>query len=148
MSKKNKDRKQIVSCGGAVWRSTPTGIELLLVKQFSNRDRWGIPKGHIHKDESHETCAEREVLEEAGVVIKLGRRLPDVETSYKNEDKTVISWLSTCVGSDVLCHDGPESEVADAKWFGIQQLPEIIKYQRPLIEAAVEYLTDNDVREA
>lgn len=143
MGKKSKERKKTTSCGGVIWRSVGGQFELLLVKQFANKERWGIPKGHVHKGESLEECAIREVREEAGVQISLGPRLPDVAVTYKNEDKTVVSWLSTCVGNDEPRHDDPDSEVADARWFNITALPELIVYQRPLVAAAVEMLTAN-----
>jgi bis(5'-nucleosidyl)-tetraphosphatase len=141
MSGKNRERRKATSCGGIVWRSREGCIDLLLIQQFANNPRWGIPKGHQHPGESLEDCARREIKEETGVEVVLESRLMDVATTYRDEDKTVTSWLARPVGSEVPTHDDPNSEVADARWFPIDALPEIHVYQRPLIASAVETLT-------
>jgi 8-oxo-dGTP pyrophosphatase MutT (NUDIX family) len=140
MARKNKGLRKSTSCGGVPWRVKEGRLEILLIKQFAHKDRWGIPKGHMHPGETVEQCALREIREEAGVVVVLGVRLPDASTVYKNEDKTVVSWLARPVGDDEPRHDDPDSEVADARWFGVDVLPEIHVYQRPLIATAVETL--------
>jgi len=129
-----------MSCGGLPWRQRDGRIEVLLIKQFAHKDSWGIPKGHMHPGETQEECAIREVREEAGVQVVLGMKLPDVGCLTQNEDKTVVSWLCTVVGSDDPRHDDPDSEVADARWFDVGELPTIHVYQRPLVATGVEAL--------
>lgn len=137
MKEAKKERRKATSCGGVVWRARDGKVEVLLIQQFPNKPRWGIPKGHVNKREPFEECAVREIREETGVDVVLEEQLQDVVVSYKDEDKTVKSWLARCVGDDTPQHDGPDSEVADARWFDVAQLPEIHVYQRPLIAAAV-----------
>lgn len=137
MSKKNKERRKTTSCGAVTWRVNEGRLELLLIKQFEHKDSWGIPKGHMDEGESHEQCALREVREETGVAVKLGERLPDCGTFFKNEDKTVVSYLATPTGSHEPAHDDPDSEVADARWIDVDNLPKIHNYQQPLIAVAV-----------
>jgi len=135
-----KALKQTTSCGGVIWRLRNGRHELLLVKQFAHRDFWGIPKGHLDPGETLEECAKREVREEAGVDIVLGQKLPSVHTVYSKEDKTVLSWLSQCSGSEEPRSNDPDSEVADVRWFDVDALPNIHYYQRPLIEHALKIL--------
>jgi 8-oxo-dGTP diphosphatase len=137
MKEKNKGRKKTTSCGGLVWRLREGQVEVLLIKQFAHKERWGIPKGHVDKGETLEECAVREIREEAGVNVKLGLRLQDAFIKNDAEDKTVVSWLAEPVGSHEPNHNDPDSEVADARWFNVAQLPEIMVYQRPLIASAV-----------
>jgi len=137
MKKKNKGRKKVTSCGGIVWRQIDGRTEILLIKQFAHKERWGIPKGHVDEGETLEECAVREIREEAGVHSKLESRLPDCFVQNDKEDKTVVSWLATPIGSHEPNHNDPDSEVADARWFDITALPEIMVYQRTLIDAAV-----------
>lgn len=129
------------SCGALAWRVRDGKLEVLLIKQFSHKDAWGIPKGHVKDGETLEQCALREVKEEAGVAVTLGLRLPDVVTRYRNVLKTVASWLAKVEGDDAPRHDDPDSEVADARWFDAGELPTIYAYQRGLIEGAVRTLT-------
>jgi len=134
---KNCKRKKTISCGALPWRIHESRVQILLIKQFQHRDRWGIPKGHVDKGETLEECAIREVREEAGVDVKLGVRLQDVFIKNDAEDKTVVSWLAVPVGSHEPNHNDPDSEVADARWFDVDALPEIMVYQRPLLASAV-----------
>lgn len=142
MNTKNKERIKATSCGALTWRlkGMPARLQVLLIKQFAHHDRWGIPKGHVNGTESHEECALREVREETGVAVVLGGRLPDVYTSFKHEDKTVMSWFAQPTGDDEPKHDDPDSEVADARWFDIGELPDIHPYQREMVTAAVQVL--------
>jgi len=137
MKEKNKGRKKTTSCGGLVWRLHENKVQVLLIKQFAHKERWGIPKGHIDAGETLEECAVREIREEAGVDVKLGVRLQDVFIKNDAEDKTVVSWLAVPVGSHEPNHNDPDSEVADARWFDVDALPEIMVYQRPLLASAV-----------
>lgn len=143
MSKKNKERRKTTSCGAVAWHVNEGQLELLLIKQFKHKDSWGIPKGHMNEGESFEECALREVREETGVAVKLGRRLPDCGTYFKNEDKTVVSYLATPVGSHEPAHDDPDNEVADARWINVDNLPKIHVYQQPLIVKAIELLREH-----
>jgi hypothetical protein len=68
-----------------------------------------------------------------------------VGTVFRHEDKTVVSWLCTVVGSEEPRHDDPDSEVADARWFHIDALPTVHQYQRPLIAAAIDILMGRSV---
>lgn len=123
-----------------MWRLKEGKVEVLLIKQFAHKDRWGIPKGHVNPGETEELCAIREVREETGVAIVLGARLPDAFISNDSEEKTVVSWLAQAVGSDEPRHDDPDNEVADARWFDVAELPEIMVYQRSLVAHAVNTL--------
>jgi len=142
MGHKNVAHRKTISCGGVIWRFREGRLQLLLIKQFSHNDRWGIPKGHVDKGEGLEECALREIREETGVKVELGLKLPDAMTKYKGEEKTVHSWLCHPVGDDTPTHDDPHSEVADARWFDVDEMPEILMYQRSLIREAVKVLSD------
>lgn len=143
MGKKEKvrPRKKVTSCGAVTWRLREGKVEVLLIKQFAHKERWGIPKGHVDKGETEEICAIREVREETGVNITLGNRLPDAYITNDTEEKTVVSWLAQAVGNDEPAHDDPDSEVADARWFDVAELPEIMVYQRSLLSHAVATLS-------
>lgn len=138
MSTKNKKRKKTISCGAVVWRLRNGRLELLLVKQLKHKDLWGIPKGHMDNGESLSECALREIREETGVAVWLDERLPDCAAYFKNEDKTVVSYLARPIDPNIEpTHDDPRSEVADASWFPVDRLPKIHAYQQQLIATAI-----------
>lgn len=129
--------KLAISCGALVYKKSPAGISVLLVKQFNNNSGWGIPKGHMERDENYIQTATREVFEETGVNIKILTRLPHVVVEKVNYKKVVIPYLAvqTCDATPKCDHE--MSEVADVKWFNIKNLPQIYSYQKPIIDAAM-----------
>lgn len=133
---KPNPRKTTISCGTLVYRNDSENwddTEILLIKQFEDKDLWGIPKGHINKGETKERCAIRETREETGIDVDVIDRLPDVYVSYPNEDKTVISFIARQSCNKEPTHIHPDSEVADVKWFNVNNLPKIISYQQAII---------------
>ncbi len=137
---KGKTKRETTSCGALPWRIHEGRQQVLLIKQFAHHDRWGVPKGHVNEGEDLQTCAVREVLEETGVRVRLGPQLPDVHVTASGERKTVKTWFATAVGSDVPNINDPDSEVADARWFDLDDLPEVVAYQRTLLQGAVDIL--------
>lgn len=141
MAKKNKERRKTTSCGALAWRDGPGGPEVLLIKQFAHKDSWGIPKGHLDAGESLEACALREVMEETGVAVVLEERLADVGVVSGSEDKTVVLFVARPVDDRAEPdHNDPDSEVADARWFPIGNLPKLLAYQQPIIDGFVSEL--------
>lgn len=83
------------SAGTLLYRSTPNGIEVLLVHPSGNYNRkkpWGIPKGLPDEGEDLETAARRETWEETGVTVEsVLKPLGSIE--YKSGKKRVHCWL-------------------------------------------------------
>ena len=55
------------------WRVRGRGLEVLLVTS-SQGDHWVVPKGNLEPGEPPWACAQREALEEAGLVGRVERR--------------------------------------------------------------------------
>lgn len=132
--------KQVTSCGAIVYQlgTDITDTQILLIKQ-NEASPWGIPKGKMNPGESHEECAIREVFEETGVVVSLGKKLQSVCLLTKRQIKTVIAFYAKQVCKAKPNHKNPASEVCAAKWFRMDSLPTIQDYQAPLIAEATEY---------
>lgn len=134
------NRKKVVSCGAVPFRESVDIIEVLLIKQFKNRETWGCAKGHINEGETLEECALREVREETGINVTLTQRLNPVITVYGNEEKTVHCWLATPQDGQVLCTNDPDCEIAEARWWNIDELPAVHPYQLPLVKQAIDLI--------
>jgi 8-oxo-dGTP diphosphatase len=84
----------IYAAGIICWRETKGILEVLLVHR-PNYDDWTFPKGKQDSGEYLPETAVREMLEETGISLRLGR--PIAEISYlveKNEEKIVYYWSS------------------------------------------------------
>jgi ADP-ribose pyrophosphatase YjhB (NUDIX family) len=62
-----------LSVSAVVWR-TPARRELLLMQRSDNA-HWGLPGGYVEPGESVDQAVAREVLEETGVQVRVGRLL-------------------------------------------------------------------------
>jgi 8-oxo-dGTP pyrophosphatase MutT (NUDIX family) len=58
------DKRPPRSAGAVVFRRTPQGVRLLVLRAYAN---WDFPKGLIEDDETEFHAAQREVFEETGL---------------------------------------------------------------------------------
>jgi len=61
-----------LSVSALVWRGDPPVRELLLMRRSDN-GHWGLPGGYVEAGESVTDAVAREVYEETGVEIEVGR---------------------------------------------------------------------------
>jgi len=86
------------AAGALVWRVRQGRLQVVLVHRPRYKD-WSWPKGKLEPGEHVTTAAVREVEEEAGLEIVLGRPLPGLE--YKLADgrrKRVHYWAAQVAG--------------------------------------------------
>lgn len=108
-----------VSAGGVVFRRSPKGLEVVLIKAG---DRWSFPKGSIEKGESDAAAALREIAEETGLPqtrLRIQGRLPDIEYAFVWGEtlifKTVRNFLVRLTGESPF---NPQlSEIEEVAWF-------------------------------
>lgn len=82
---------QVVHAAGAlVWRVHRERLEVLLIHRPRYED-WSWPKGKPRKKETLPACAVREVAEETGIEVVLGRPLPHVRYTLGN-GKRKMNW--------------------------------------------------------
>jgi len=133
-------QKYTVSCGTCTYRCVDNELQILLVKPRKGiYDAWGIPKGHLEKNESPEECAVRETKEETGVDVELEEELETImSTVNRKEFKFVRMWFAkpkdTFGTTFVNMND---FEIRDAAWFPVNNLPFLHRYQQKLIMHAI-----------
>ncbi|MDR1825062.1 MAG: NUDIX hydrolase [Bifidobacteriaceae bacterium] len=88
------------AAGAVVWRLNGSHLEVLLVHR-PRYDDWSWPKGKVKAGEDLVTCAWREVLEETGRQVVIGRPLPSVSYPLASgRVKTVRYWAARLATDD------------------------------------------------
>src|ERR1700759_1906084 len=108
----SKESKLIAAAGAVAWRPGRDGgePEVLLVHR-KKYDDWSLPKGKTEPGEPLPLTAVREVFEEGGARLILGRRLPSVRSQVGGGPKRVYWWAARVSGMDEAAV--PNSEVDD-----------------------------------
>jgi 8-oxo-(d)GTP phosphatase len=124
------DVDTIRAAGGVLWRETASeagepAIEVAIIHRPRYGD-WSLPKGKLSAGESEVDGAIREVLEETGFRIRLGRALG--ETRYLKEQggsvrpKVVRWWAMEANGGGFT----PNREVDDLRWVSLAEAHETL----------------------
>ena len=110
---------EVIKAAGAVlWRPGPDGPELGLIHR-SRYDDWSFPKGKVEPDEHVQLAAVREVTEETGYQVALGRRLPTLTYAVSGRPKQVRYWSARArTDKDEDNSFAPNDEVDELLWLG------------------------------
>ncbi|MGE5131972.1 MAG: NUDIX hydrolase [Gemmatimonadota bacterium] len=109
---------EIRAAGALLWRPAAGGPEIALIHR-ERYDDWTFPKGKALPGEHVVLTAAREVAEETGIRIVLGRRLPTVRYLSGGKPKRVDYWAGRPAdGPDDDPQPGfvPNDEVDDLAW--------------------------------
>lgn len=108
---------------------------------------WVLPKGLVDTGESPSETALREGFEETGVAGRLASKLGDVRYVYtwKGERifKIVSFYLAHATGGRIgALQKGMEVEVADVRWFPLDDGPRVLAYggERSMASRALQEL--------
>jgi diphosphoinositol-polyphosphate diphosphatase len=72
------------------------GFKVLLVTSSRRPEKWIVPGGGVEPEEEPSVTATREVLEEAGVIGKLGRSLGVFEVSERDRRSVIMIERVVC----------------------------------------------------
>ena len=116
----------IRAAGAVVWRRGAAGTDIVLVHR-PRYDDWSIPKGKAMPGEHVLLTAVREVAEEAGVRVALGRRLPTTHYVTEGRPKRVDYWAARPVSPDAFT---PNEEVDSLAWLPVADAAGRLSYDR------------------
>jgi broad specificity phosphatase PhoE/8-oxo-dGTP pyrophosphatase MutT (NUDIX family) len=105
--------KIVLAAGGVLWRpghreSAPD----VAVIHRPRYDDWSLPKGKVDPGETEPVTAVREVFEETGHHVQLGRRIATVSYPIDPRTKKVQYWSARSIGGSFA----PNNEVDDLIW--------------------------------
>lgn len=102
--------------------------EVLLLRHTYRSEPWGLPGGYMKAKEHPKEGLEREILEETGFTVSADYRYK-VRTDRQSARLDVV-YIGTFIGGEFRS----SSEVAEARFFGLDSLPKIRKTDLLLIE--------------
>lgn len=84
--------------------------------------KWEFPGGKINDQEAPEACLVREVMEELGLLVAVGRPLPKASHAYIDFSVTLFPFLCTIAGGTLTLHEHkavtwlPPDRLASLDW--------------------------------
>jgi 8-oxo-dGTP diphosphatase len=117
----------VVAAGAVVVRRT-NGGEVLLVHR-PKYDDWAWPKGKRDPGEHVTATAVREVLEESGVEVRLGRPLPrQLYLVSGGRAKHVHYWTGWVMGDPDVSGYAANAEIDQVAWLGFDKARRMLTY--------------------
>lgn len=127
MSKSAAGKNAVVyAAGGVVWRENPDGgVEVALVHR-PRYDDWTLPKGKVEHGETLIAAAVREIREETGYSVRLGRHLRMVSYDLRGPGrKHVHYWSAEVTGGNFE----PNDEVDELRWLPVESAESELSYR-------------------
>ena len=119
---------EIRAAGAVLWRPGPTGPEVVLVHR-PRYDDWAFPKGKRLPGEHVLVTAVREVAEETGISVVLGRRLSQARYLSDGQPKRVDYWAARpAAGAAEQAGAVPNDEVDRLEWLAVPAAGERLSY--------------------
>lgn len=133
------------SCGAIVFRDElaengKSQKKVLMIKQLHS-NRFSFPKGRVESGESERETAQREVLEETSVAIRITESFRQT-VSYSPRpgvQKQVVYFVASTETTDVSPQAG---EISEVKWVDVEAAPRILSHanDRRVLSMALDYV--------
>ena len=128
----------VAAAGGVLWRSRADGTtETVLVHRPKYGD-WSLPKGKLDAGEHVLPAAVREVTEETGEGLVLGRRSLRVRYTVPDGPKRVDYWLMQACGGTFAAN----REIDELRWLPLGEAAGVVSYDHDRAVLADALRTD------
>ncbi|HET8754140.1 MAG TPA: NUDIX hydrolase [Salinimicrobium sp.] len=127
-----------VSTDSVIFYDKQKILKLLLVRRKAEpfKGKWALPGGFVKDKEALEEAAKRELKEETGLKIDNLNQIKAFGAPGRDprgRTITIAFWGSISAEENIKAND----DAADAKWFRVDQLPELAFDHQEIIEAAL-----------
>jgi 8-oxo-(d)GTP phosphatase len=119
--------EEVRAAGAVVWRPAGSGAQVALVHR-PKYDDWSFPKGKLFPGEHGLLAAVREVAEETGLGVTLGRRMPPVRYDTASAPKRVDYWVAEVAAAPAAFV--PNAEVDQLGWVAASAAGARLSYPR------------------
>jgi 8-oxo-dGTP pyrophosphatase MutT (NUDIX family) len=118
--KKEKKKSRDVRCGGIILNKSLDSVLIVLNRDSLSKGepKWGLPKGHINKNELLHHCAKREIEEETGLTINICNGSPRIKINDTYYYLLIIDNSGPFFPKDT-------KEIALVQWHKIEKLKQI-----------------------
>ena len=122
----NTPAEIVRAAGGLIVRRQSGQLQIAVVHRPVHQD-WSYPKGKLEEGETFEDAAQREVLEETGLVCRLVRFVGHTDyIDRKGRPKVVAYWVMSAVAGTF----GPNEEVDELRWLDVEGAAQLLSYER------------------
>jgi 8-oxo-dGTP pyrophosphatase MutT (NUDIX family) len=122
----NTPAEIVRAAGGLIVRRQAGQLEVALVHRPVHQD-WSYPKGKLEEGETLEDAAQREVLEETGLICRLLRFVGHTDyIDRKGRPKVVAYWVMSAVTGTFA----PNEEVDELRWVDVEVADQLLSYER------------------
>jgi 8-oxo-dGTP diphosphatase len=116
----------VYAAGGVVWRENSDGRVEVAIVHRPRYDDWTLPKGKVEPGETLISAAVREINEETGYDVRLGRHLRRVSYDLRGPGrKHVHYWSAEVVAGGFT----PNHEVDEIRWLPVESASEDLSYR-------------------
>jgi 8-oxo-dGTP diphosphatase len=122
--------RPVVAAGAVVLRRRAKLSEVLLVHR-PKYDDWSFPKGKLDRGELAPVAAVREVGEETGLAVRLGRPLDDqLYVVQGGRAKVVHYWVARTLDGDDVSAYVANREIDQVAWVSVDEAAALLSYAR------------------
>lgn len=118
--------KTTLAAGAVLWRGDIHDIDSIEVACIHRPryDDWSLAKGKVDPGESLVATAVREIKEETGYDIRLGKLIGKTVYPIKGSTKVVYYWTGKVIGGEFEAND----EVDEIRWLSVKEAKELMSY--------------------
>lgn len=98
-------------------------MEVLVIHR-PHYDDWSLPKGKVDPGETLPATATREIHEETGYHVRLGKLLGRVTYPVQGRTKAVYYWTARCEDGEFT----PNNEVDEIRWLPVEEAQKLVSY--------------------